>query len=204
MGRKVNLLVITHNNRYGFWLDGYQGSAAFYCETRAERKNWIHYLRKVCTLKAIMSKYDLNPHSKLLGKGSFAQVHQTARKKDGKQFAVKTVKKERLLENDRNMRCFFKEIDILRRLNHPNIIKFYELYESELYIHVVLEYLPGGDVLLHLQNKGVYSEKDASLVTRRILEALDYCHSRGIIHRDLKPENLIIVYSLFASYNSFF
>ncbi len=86
-----------------------------------------------------------------------------------------------------------RELDILRRVNHPAIIKLYEVYEDKLYIHMVIEYLQGGDLLSHLGNKGVYSEKDASTATRKVLEALEYCHSRNIIHRDLKPENLIMV-----------
>lgn len=86
-----------------------------------------------------------------------------------------------------------KELNILRRTNHPNIVKLYQVYESEFYIHLVEEYLPGGDLLTHIQNKGAYSEKDASIVIKCILDALEYCHARNIIHRDLKPENLIVM-----------
>ena len=106
------------------------------------------------------------------------------------------MEKTKLLENARNIQCIIKEISILRQINHAGIIKLHEVYESEMYIHMVLEYLKGGQLLAHLQTKGTYSEKDASLVIRRVLEALDYCHSRNIIHRDLKLENLIIVYGL--------
>jgi len=129
----------------------------------------------------------------IIGKGSFARVHLSYRIKDNAQFAIKSVEKAKMLEKDRNMVCFYKEIDILRRVKHPNIIRFYELYESEDYVHLILEYLRCGDLLGHLLSKGKYSEKDASNVIHTILEALDYCHSRNIIHRDLKPENLIIV-----------
>ena len=149
--------------------------------------NW----KLLCVSKNIMGKYDFHA---LLGRGSFAKVHLTTRKKTKEKFAVKTVEKAKLMEKDRNMQLFTNEIHILRRLNHPNIIKIYEVYDSELYVHLVLEYIKGGDLLSHLQNKGVYSEKDASMVIQRVLEALDYCHSRNIIHRDLKPENLIVMY----------
>jgi serine/threonine protein kinase len=147
-------------------------------------------LRRVVVLKNVLANYDLHT---LLGKGSTARVHLAKRRKDQGKFAIKTVEKSKLMEKERNMLCFAKEVDILRRLNHPNIIRFYELYENEVYVHLVLEYLKSGDLLSHLQNKGVYSEKDASHVIRRILEALEYCHARNIIHRDLKPENLIIM-----------
>ena len=91
------------------------------------------------------------------------------------------------------MSSIIKEIHLLRKINNPNIIKLYEVYENELYIHLVLEWLKGGDLLNHLMEKGAYTEKDASMLIKLVLEALEYCHSRNIIHRDLKPENLIIM-----------
>ena len=110
------------------------------------------------------------------------------------QYAIKTIEKKKILESPRNMVAVRKEIEILRRIDHPHVIKLYEVYENELYIHLVMEYLKGGELLAHLKDKGVYSEKDASLLIKRVLEALAYCHARNIVHRDLKPENLIIVY----------
>ncbi len=98
------------------------------------------------------------------------------------------------MENPRNVTCILREIAILRRMTHANIIRLHAVYESGLYVHLVLEYVKGGELLSHLRDKGVYSEKDASLVIKCVLEALEYCHSRKIVHRDLKPENLIITY----------
>jgi len=98
------------------------------------------------------------------------------------------------MESTRNIESMGREIDILRKTDHPHIIKLYEVYENELYIHLVLDYLKGGELMTHIINKGTYSEKDASLCIKCVLQALDYCHVRDIIHRDLKPENLIIVY----------
>ena len=103
------------------------------------------------------------------------------------------MEKQKLMESETNMQMILNEIEIMRKINHPNIIKLYEVYESDLYIHLVLEYLRGGELLTHLKNKGAYSEKDAAIVIRRVLEALEYCHSQNIIHRDLKPENLIVM-----------
>lgn len=78
-------------------------------------------------------------------------------------------------------------------INHPGVIKLFEVYENEQFIHLVLEYLKGGELFQMLQKKGQYSEKDASVAIKSILEALNYCHCRNIAHRDLKPENLILV-----------
>lgn len=129
----------------------------------------------------------------MLGKGNFAKVHQGVKKTTGESFAVKSIEKKKILETPRNLIALGKEIDILRRIHHPNVIKLYEVFENETYVHLVVEYLKGGELFQNLQNKGVYSERDACLATKCILEALDYCHQRGIVHRDLKPENLILV-----------
>ena len=104
---------------------------------------------------------------------------------------LKRIEKAKILENSRTIRSMYNEIVIMRKLCHKNVIRMYEVYENESYIHLVLEYLKGGELFQKLQNKGTYSEKDASVVIKCLLEALNYCHSINIIHRDLKPENLI-------------
>ncbi len=96
--------------------------------------------------------------------------------------------------NIKTARTLQKEIEIMRRLDHPRIIKLYEVYENEACIHLVLEYMDGGELFHLLQTRGVYCEEDAVMAMRCILEALCYCHQRHVIHRDLKPENLILAY----------
>ena len=85
-----------------------------------------------------------------------------------------------------------KEINIMRMINHPSIIKIYEVYEDDTHIHIVLEYLKGGELFQHIKDRGIYEEGDAIKVMKHLLGALNYIHKRKIIHRDLKPENLIM------------
>ena len=115
------------------------------------------------------------------------------RKADNKNVAIKTICKSNLLKNDKKLLTMYNEVTILRQIDHPNVIKLYDVYENELYIHLVTEYLEGGELLQRLQNKGTYSEKDAAIVIRSVLKALEYCHKKNIVHRDLKPENLILM-----------
>ena len=77
-------------------------------------------------------------------------------------------------------------------MDHPAIIKMYEVYESEFYVHLVMEYLKGGELFQQIQTKGFFSEKDASTILRNILSAIAYFHEKNIVHRDLKPENMIL------------
>ena len=84
------------------------------------------------------------------------------------------------------------EIHILCLLRHPRVIRLYEVYESLNYVHLVLEYLKGGELFEKIRSKGNYSEADAAKVMKRLLEAVAYCHQKNILHRDLKPENIIL------------
>lgn len=83
------------------------------------------------------------------------------------------------------------EIEILSQLDHPNILKIFEVFEEKDYIFLVLELLKGGELFDRIVEKDNYSEKEAADTVRPIVDAIRYCHKFGIIHRDLKPENLL-------------
>ena len=84
----------------------------------------------------------------------------------------------------------------MRRVDHENIIHLHEVYESENNIHLMLEYLNGGELFERIKKNGSYNEKDAAVIMRCILQALVAMHDRKIVHRDLKPENLLFKYVL--------
>lgn len=80
----------------------------------------------------------------------------------------------------------------MRRLDNNNIIKLYEVHENENFIYLVLELLHGGELFERIIKKGIYTEKDASILMSKLLCALDAMHVKNIMHRDIKPENLIL------------
>ena len=80
----------------------------------------------------------------------------------------------------------------MRKLSHENIIKLFEVYESDNHVYLVLELLNGGELFERIVKKGQYTEKDACTLMKKLLGALSYMHVRGIMHRDIKPENLIL------------
>lgn len=84
------------------------------------------------------------------------------------------------------------EIDVLRSLDHPNVVPLYEVYESTKYIHLLLPYLEGGELFEKIKAKTKYKESDAMHVMKQFLSALAYLAKRKVVHRDLKPENLIL------------
>ena len=83
-------------------------------------------------------------------------------------------------------------MELLRQIDHPNIIKLYEVYECDRLICLVTELMEGGELFDQIVEKKYFKEEEARQIIRTLLDALEYCHSLGILHRDIKPENLLI------------
>ena len=84
------------------------------------------------------------------------------------------------------------EIDILKTLDHPNIVKLVDIFEDERHICLVMELLLGGELFTQIVEKDQFSEHEVREAIGVIIDAMSYCHSHGIIHRDIKPENLLL------------
>ena len=80
----------------------------------------------------------------------------------------------------------------MRYVKHKNIIKLYEVYETNQFVHLIIDYLDGGDVLEKSKERKVFKEMEVISITKNILQALEYLHEHKIVHRDLKPENLLL------------
>ena len=120
-----------------------------------------------------------------IGEGGFGKVRTIIHKKTGQLRAMKLIKKSKEFNLD--------EIENLMLLNHPNILKLYEYYyDEEENIYIITEYIRGEELFNKIQEVVRFSEEDAAIILKSVLQAIAYCHSRGIIHRDLKPENILI------------
>eukprot|EP01137_Pigoraptor_chileana_P031490 Opistho-2@1578 len=109
----------------------------------------------------------------------------------GEKVAVKIVDKKKIkAESDRV--AIMREIDALKRLNHENIIRLYEVYETSDEIYMFMEHAEGGDMYEYMKRKGPLTEFEAKKLTVQIVRALHCCHSSNIVHRDLKPDNVLI------------
>eukprot|EP00829_Urostomides_striatus_P009634 TRINITY_DN2126_c0_g1_i1.p1 TRINITY_DN2126_c0_g1~~TRINITY_DN2126_c0_g1_i1.p1 ORF type:complete len:159 (+),score=30.23 TRINITY_DN2126_c0_g1_i1:95-571(+) len=86
---------------------------------------------------------------------------------------------------------FADEIKILQKLDHPNLVRFYEFYQDEDNYYLVTELCKGGNLLSMLETLTNFTEKTAAKIMREILIAVDYCHKNNIVHRDIKPENIL-------------
>jgi len=128
-----------------------------------------------------------------IGRGAYGEVFAAIHKKTGARRAVKSVGKAGLRRYVDDVGAFVRrEFDILRRLDHPNIIRVYEAFEDEDSIHLVLELCQGGDLLERLTSKNArMPEGDAAAVLLQMLAAVQHLCLRGVVHRDLKPENFL-------------
>jgi len=128
---------------------------------------------------------------KQLGKGGYGKVYEVKNKKTGEIRACKHLSKLSI----KNVAKFELEINILIKTDHPNIIKLYEIFESQRSLYLVMEECKGGEVfdriIDHIQRKEMYSEKDAATIFQQLMCSVEYCHNHCICHRDLKPENLL-------------
>lgn len=184
---------LTHNKvhrLHGFRLVGHLNSYEFYSGSEGGRNEWVKWLRCVCVSNDVICRYEL---CELLGEGSFSHVYKGVRVEDKKEVAIKRIVKKEIVQNMTSLLSLEEEIKIMRMLDHPDILKLYEVCEDESHVYMVEEYLKGGELLQEIKDKGVYSEKEAAAVMSRLLRILDYCHERNVIHLDLKLENLILM-----------
>ena len=128
---------------------------------------------------------------KQIGKGGYGKVYEVKNKKSGLIRACKHLSKLVV----KNLEKFEREINILINSDHPNIIKIFEVYESQRSLYIIMEECRGGEIfdriIEHIQSKKMYSEKDAATIFQQVMSSIEYCHNNGICHRDLKPENLL-------------
>uniref|UniRef100_A0A1L8DKI7 MAP/microtubule affinity-regulating kinase 3 n=1 Tax=Nyssomyia neivai TaxID=330878 RepID=A0A1L8DKI7_9DIPT len=127
---------------------------------------------------------------KTIGKGNFAKVKLARHVPTGKEVAIKIIDKTQL--NPGSLQKLFREVRIMKMLDHPNIVKLFQVIETEKTLYLVMEYASGGEVFDYLVLHGRMKEKEARAKFRQIVSAVQYCHQKRIIHRDLKAENLLL------------
>ncbi|XP_058152285.1 serine/threonine-protein kinase SIK1 [Dasypus novemcinctus] len=131
--------------------------------------------------------YDIE---RTLGKGNFAVVKLARHRVTKTQVAIKIIDKTRL--DPSNLEKIYREVQIMKLLNHPHIIKLYQVMETKDMLYIVTEFAQNGEMFDYLTSNGHLSEDEAREKFWQILSAVEYCHSHHIVHRDLKTENLLL------------
>ncbi|CAI0405069.1 unnamed protein product [Linum tenue] len=135
----------------------------------------------------LMERYEVG---RLLGQGNFAKVHHARDLKTGQSVAIKVIDKVKALKAGltNNIK---REISVMRRVKHLNVLQLYEVMASKTKIYFVIEYAKGGE-LFNKVAKGRLKEDAARKYFRQLINAVEFCHGKGVFHRDLKPENLLL------------
>ncbi|EGR29125.1 hypothetical protein IMG5_162280 [Ichthyophthirius multifiliis] len=125
----------------------------------------------------------------ILGEGAFGLVCKVTHKNTGMVRAMKTLKKSSVIKEEEER--LFSEMNILKNLDHPNILKLIELFQDSKNYYLITEYCSGGELFDKIKSMKNFTEKMAADYFKQILSAVVYCHENQIVHRDIKPENLL-------------
>ncbi|KAK2393720.1 CBL-interacting serine/threonine-protein kinase 12 [Trifolium repens] len=139
------------------------------------------------TSNLLLGRFEIG---KLLGHGTFAKVYYAKNIKTGEGVAIKVIDKEKILKGGL-VAHIKREISILRRVRHPNIVQLFEVMATKTKIYFVMEFVRGGE-LFNKVAKGRLKEEVARKYFQQLISAVGFCHARGVYHRDLKPENLLL------------
>jgi 5'-AMP-activated protein kinase catalytic alpha subunit len=149
---------------------------------------WGIRVMSVQSVKARVGKYEVG---RTLGEGTFAKVKFGRNSDTGESVAIKVLDKEKVLKN-KMIEQIKREICTMKLIKHPNVVQLYEVMASKTKIYIVLEFVSGGELFDKIVNHGRLKEDEARRYFQQLINAVDYCHSRGVYHRDLKPENLLL------------
>jgi calcium-dependent protein kinase len=125
-----------------------------------------------------------------LGRGSFGEVKKVQVKSSGEFRAMKIIRKHEVSKD--YIQSLLNEIEILKQLDHPNIVRIYEFYRDKQNFYLITEYIEGGELFDKIAKQRCLTEVDAAKIMKQLLSAVVYCHNHKIVHRDLKPENLLL------------
>ncbi|XP_020254714.1 CBL-interacting protein kinase 32-like [Asparagus officinalis] len=139
-------------------------------------------------VKRRVGDYELG---RTIGEGTFAKVKFARNAKTGEAVAIKILDKEKVLKH-KLVEQIKREIATMKLIKHPNVVRLYEVMGSKTKIFIVLEFVTGGELFDKIVNDGRMRENEARKYFQQLINAVDYCHSRGVYHRDLKPENLLL------------
>jgi calcium-dependent protein kinase len=170
----------------GFCISKEPKPLSLYPKSISLSEGTISSIRRKSTLYAdIQLTYEFK---KVLGHGQFGTVREAYSLKTQQTVAIKSISKDKVGANLQQLR---RELEIMRLIDHPNVIQYFEAYEDEKYFHIVMELCTGKDLFDKLTSLGSLSESCAVDIMKSLLLAVSHLHSLGICHRDLKPENFL-------------
>ena len=141
--------------------------------------------------------FDIYEKVKFLGEGAFGSVFKVKRKNTGREIirAMKEISKDSICYNEENEEEIRNEIEVLKNLDHPNIMKIFEFFEDDKNIYLINEFCGGGDIAGLMDKYGVFPEFLLKYVMFQVFLAISFLHSNKVVHGDIKRENIAYVYN---------
>ena len=192
--KKTPIQIITNNNNNKIFDLNIQKSDAYFSPEDIIKINKIlEEEKKMPTKKVKIRHYKVG---NLIGQGSYGKVYEALDEDKGQLIAVKVIDKKRLNSLNNNSQSsisqFESEIEILSKLNHKNIVKYYGSNQSKNHLKIFFEYCEGGSIAKMLINYKSFPENIIRKYTKEMLEGLEYLHAHSIIHRDIKGANILV------------
>ncbi|OSX81569.1 hypothetical protein BU14_0014s0117 [Porphyra umbilicalis] len=160
-------------------------SVRVFLTRRDDYEAWLDALQKASS-RRIEEHYELGS---LLGEGAFARVVMGLDRTTLQQYAVKVIEKQS--DDAQGLEFIWRELNVMKAVNHPNIVRTYDIFDTRTRLYIVLEYMPGGTLADLLKHTGRFTEAQARPVLRDILRGVAYLHSKSVVHRDLKLKNIL-------------
>ncbi|KAG0609814.1 hypothetical protein M758_7G016100 [Ceratodon purpureus] len=135
-----------------------------------------------------VGKYEVG---RTIGKGTFAKVKFAINTETSECVALKVLAKDTILRN-KMVEQIKQEVSIMKMIRHPNVVRLHEVLASQTKIYIFLEFVSGGELFDKIVHQGRLNEEKSRKYFQQLIDAIEYCHSKGISHRDLKPENLLL------------
>lgn len=157
---------------------------------KSKSEKWFELLQYASNVIPLTDKYTIN---ELIGSGAFSEVHRCIHNRTNKSFAMKIMNKNKLIDNNSYdvMREELHTLNILKLGNHPNIITIKDIYEDDINVYIITEYVKYGDLLGIVCGQPRLTQNDIIKILKQMLSSLEYLHNFGYIHRDIKLENIL-------------
>ncbi len=160
-------------------------------KNQQDKKNVVSIDSNVFVVKGETSPDLFYIREKTLGHGSYGTVYLVKHKQLHRYFAMKVIRKSHKNKSEED--SLMNEINILRKMDHPNILKMTDFYNQKKEYDIITEYCQEGELFNEIKAYAPFNETITGYYMKQILKAVCYCHGMNIVHRDLKPENILIV-----------
>ncbi|PXF47654.1 putative myosin light chain kinase [Gracilariopsis chorda] len=158
---------------------------SYFAQTDGDYYAWLQAFGRAMEMR-IDKFYDIGH---VLGQGSFATVRMARDRGTNQQFAIKIIHKDMYKPDE--LQWLMREVKIMMNVQHDHIVDTYDIFDSKRHLHLVIEYMAGGELFDIIADQGHLSEQTASIVMREIIKGVEYLHDVGVVHCDIKPENIL-------------